>query len=104
MKAILTALFALTLACAAREKTLDIYWIDSEGGGSTLIVTPAGESVLIDTGNPGGRDPQRIQKVATEMAGVSRIDHVIITHFHADHFGGLAELATLMPVGWTPCW
>jgi len=99
MKAILTALFALTLACAAREKTLDIYWIDSEGGGSTLIVTPAGESVLIDTGNPGGRDPQRIQKVATEVAGVTRIDHVIITHFHADHFGGLAELAELMPVG-----
>jgi competence protein ComEC len=99
MKAILTALFALTLVCAAREKTLDIYWIDSEGGGSTLLVTPAGESVLIDTGNPGGRDPQRIQKVATEVAGVSRIDHVIITHFHADHFGGLAELATLMPVG-----
>ena len=89
------------LACglAARDKTLDIYWIDSEGGGSTLIVTPAGESVLVDTGNPGGRDPQRIRKVAVEVAGLSRIDHVVITHFHADHFGGLAELAGLMPVG-----
>jgi len=99
MKSLLAAFFALTLVVSAREKTLDIYWIDSEGGGSTLIVTPEGESVLVDTGNPGGRDPQRIQKVASEVAGLKRIDHVVITHFHGDHFGGLAELATLMPVG-----
>ncbi|WP_395747793.1 ComEC/Rec2 family competence protein [Prosthecobacter sp.] len=99
MKLILAAFLALTLSATARDKTLDFYWIDSEGGGSTLIVTPEGESVLIDTGNPGGRDPQRIQKVATEQAKLTRIDHVIITHFHADHFGGLAELAELMPVG-----
>lgn len=99
MKAILAVLLALTLTVSARDKTLDIYWIDSEGGGSTLIVTPEGESVLIDTGNPGGRDPQRIQKVATEVAGLTRIDHVVITHFHVDHFGGLAELAALMPIG-----
>ena len=95
----LIVLFAFTLTAFARDKTLDIYWIDSEGGGSTLIVTPEGESVLVDTGNPGGRDPQRIQKVATEIAGLKRIDHVVITHFHGDHFGGLAELAALMPVG-----
>lgn len=99
MKPFLAAFFALALAASARDKTLDIYWIDSEGGGSTLIVTPAGESVLVDTGNPGGRDPQRIQKIAKEVAGIQRIDHVIITHFHGDHFGGLAELATLMPIG-----
>jgi len=99
MKSILAALLAFTAVSFARDKTLDIYWIDSEGGGSTLIVTPEGESVLVDTGNPGGRDPQRIQKVATEIAGLKRIDHVVITHFHGDHFGGLAELAALMPVG-----
>ena len=50
MKSLLAAFFALTLAVSAREETLDIYWIDSEGGGSTLIVTPEGESVLVDTG------------------------------------------------------
>jgi beta-lactamase superfamily II metal-dependent hydrolase len=99
MKSLLVAFFALTFAATARDKTLDLYWIDSEGGGSTLIVTPEGESVLIDTGNPGGRDPQRILKVATEIAGLKRIDHVIITHFHMDHFGGLAELADLLPIG-----
>ncbi len=99
MKSLLAAFFALTLAASARDKTLDFYWIDSEGGGSTLIVTPEGESVLIDTGNPGGRDPQRILKVATEIAGLKRIDHVVITHFHMDHFGGLAELAELLPIG-----
>jgi competence protein ComEC len=100
------SLLSLSLLCLASlahggqaNKQLDIYWIDSEGGGSTLIVTPTGESLLIDTGNPGGRDAKRIQKVATEQAGLKRIDHVIITHFHVDHFGGLADLAELMPIG-----
>lgn len=93
-------LFSLLAALTAQAKdTLDIYWLDSEGGGSTLVVTPAGESVLIDTGNPGGRDAGRIHKVATETAGLKRLDHVVITHFHIDHFGGLAELAQMMPVG-----
>src|SRR5476651_1632415 len=86
-------------AVGADARTLDIYWIDSEGGGSTLIVTPEGESVLIDTGNPGPRDAARIHKVATQIAGLKKIDHVIITHFHIDHFGGLADLAALMPIG-----
>ena len=86
-------------AAEAGNRPLDIYWIDSEGGGSTLIVTPEGESLLIDTGNPGGRDAARIHKIATQVAGLKRIDHVIITHFHIDHFGGLAELAALMPIG-----
>jgi len=83
----------------AADKPLDIYWIDVEGGAATLIVTPAGESVLIDAGNPGGRDAGRIHKVATEVAGLKRIDHLLLTHFHVDHFGGVAELAKLMPIG-----
>lgn len=91
----------LAFAAAARtaDKPLDIYWIDVEGGAATLIVTPAGESVLIDAGNPGGRDAARIHKVASEVAGLKRIDHLLVTHFHRDHFGGVAELAKLMPVG-----
>lgn len=101
MKSLIAAFLALTLviSASARDQTLDIYWIDSEGGGSTLIVTPAGESVLVDTGNPEGRDAARIKKVATEIAGLQRIDHVVITHFHSDHFGGLADLAKIMPIG-----
>ncbi|MFA6543221.1 MAG: MBL fold metallo-hydrolase [Limisphaerales bacterium] len=90
---------AVTAHAGKADRTLDIYWVDSEGGGSTLIVTPEGESVLIDTGNPGGRDARRIHKIATEIAGLKQIDHVIITHFHIDHFGGTAELADLMPLG-----
>ena len=96
---VLLALLALFSPARGAEKgggTLDIYWIDSEGGGSTLIVTPEGESVLVDAGNPGERDSARIHKVATQVAGLKRIDHVIITHFHVDHFGGLADLAALM--------
>lgn len=82
----------------AAEPALEIFWIDSEGGGSTLIVTPAGESVLIDSGNPGGRDPGRIHRVATQVAGLKRLDHLIVTHLHVDHFGGAAELAQLLPI------
>jgi competence protein ComEC len=95
----LVVLAAGALARADQKtKTLDFHWIDSEGGGSTLIVTPAGESVLIDTGNPGGRDPARIV-AAAKAAGLARIDHVIITHWHTDHFGGAAEVAQSIPFG-----
>lgn len=101
MKAILPGVLALAAATAvaAPERGLEIYWVDVEGGGATLVVTPARESVLIDTGFPGDRDANRIHRVATQAAGLTRIDHVIVTHFHIDHFGGLASLARLMPVG-----
>ena len=96
----LLALFAATSAFAGlADHTLDIYWVDVEGGGATLIVTPTGESILIDSGNPFERDPGRIHKVATEAAGLKKIDHLVTTHFHVDHFGGAAELAALMPIG-----
>lgn len=95
-------LFVAFCFCATstwlQAKTLDIYWVDVEGGAATLIVTPASESILIDSGNPGQRDPQRIVKVA-KLAGISRIDHLITTHYHRDHFGGAATLAKLMPIG-----
>lgn len=89
---------ATSVQADQKTKTLDVYWVDSEGGGSTLIVTPMGESVLIDTGNPGGRDPGRIV-AAAKSAGLTRIDHMIITHWHTDHFGGAAEVAQALPVG-----
>lgn len=94
-----TLLFSsLPGVCGQNDRSLDIYWIDSEGGGSTLIVTPNQESVLIDSGNPGGRDSQRIHEVATKVAGLHQIDHLITTHLHIDHFGGAAELAQQMPI------
>ena len=92
-------LFATLLLAGAVDKKLEVYWIDVEGGGATLIVTPAGESVLIDAGNPGDRDPKRIHDTATRVAGLKTINHVIVTHLHVDHFGGVAELAALMPIG-----
>jgi len=99
MKPIFLALLFWPVAIFSAQRTLDVYWIDSEGGGSTLIVTPAGEAVLIDSGNPGGRDSARIFKVAGEVAGLKRIDHYVTTHFHLDHFGGAAELAEKIPLG-----
>jgi beta-lactamase superfamily II metal-dependent hydrolase len=79
---------------------LDIYVIDVEGGNATLFVTPSRESLLIDTGNAGPaapRDAGRIMEAA-KAAGLSQIDHLIITHWHGDHFGGLAELASHIPI------
>ena len=87
------------LFAGASDKRLDIYWIDVEGGAATLIVTPNNESVLIDSGNPGIRDPDRIVRTVTQVAGLRRIDHLVTTHYHRDHFGGAATLSTLLPIG-----
>jgi beta-lactamase superfamily II metal-dependent hydrolase len=82
------------------QKALHIFFVDVEGGQATLFVTPAGESLLIDTGWPGdnGRDADRIV-AAAKKAGISRINYVLITHFHEDHVGGLPQLAARIPIG-----
>ena len=82
----------------ANRETLDIYFIDVEGGAATLIVTPQAESMLVDSGWPGERDARRIADVAREQARISQIDHYITTHWHTDHFGGIAQLVRLLPV------
>lgn len=87
-----------SVSAGERDKRLDIYWIDVEGGAATLIVTPAGESILVDCGNPGPRDAGRVFDVAAKLAGLRRIDHLIVTHYHRDHFGGAATLAGLIPI------
>jgi competence protein ComEC len=83
----------------AGRQGLDIYFLDMHGGGSTLIVTPLGESVLIDTGSrrPMHRDVDRICR-ACKDAGLDHIDHLITTHFDSDHYGGLLELTRRMRV------
>src|SRR4051812_11236968 len=96
---ILQSLLVGRAFASAADHRLDIYWIDSEGGGSTLIVTPTDESMLIDTGNPGTRDSDRIFEVASKVAGLKKIDHLLVTHYHVDHFGGAGRLATLIPIG-----
>ncbi len=86
---------ALAVARAQTAKTFDVYVIDVEGGNATLYVSPSGESVLIDSGNGGAgaaRDADRIM-AAVKDAGLKQIDHLITTHYHGDHVGGLPELA-----------
>ena len=79
--------------------TLDIYFVDVEGGQATLFVTPQGQSLLIDTGWPGnnGRDADRIV-AAAKSAGITKLDFVLITHYHQDHSGGAAQLAARIPM------
>ena len=91
---------AALVSAQRQAKTLDIYVVDVEGGNASLFVSPTGESLLIDTGNGGmaaPRDAGRIVEAAKD-AGVSQIDHLITTHWHGDHYGGLAELASRMPI------
>jgi competence protein ComEC len=98
MRATLAVVSALMLSAASAaaqpRTTLDIYVTDVEGGNGTLFVTPSGESVLIDTGNANGavRDAGRIMD-AVRDAHLTQIDHLILTHYHADHFGGTEELS-----------
>jgi len=93
------ALLASASACSAATRPLDIYFIDVEGGQSTLLVTPDKQSYLIDTGyaGDGARDANRIVAAARD-AGVKQIDYLMITHFHPDHDGGVVELSKRMPI------
>ncbi len=94
----ISGLFLHNAEAGKSDGRLDIYWVDVEGGAATLIVTPAGESVLIDTGNPGRRDADRIVQAVTKEAGLRRIDHLLVTHYHRDHYGGANTLATMLPI------
>ena len=99
---LIVCLFTLA-AAAAQPQTSDrlrVFFIDVEGGQATLFVTPAGQSLLIDTGWPGfaGRDADRIVTTA-RLAGLSKIDYVLVTHYHSDHAGGIPQLADRITVG-----
>jgi beta-lactamase superfamily II metal-dependent hydrolase len=102
MQRVLGAWLALVLlggltAAQSRTKTLDIYIVDTEGGKAALFVAPSGETVLVDSGNPGGRDTDRIMAAISD-AGVTRIDYLITTHYHVDHVGGMEALASKIPI------
>src|SRR5918994_7259783 len=103
MKRTSIVLATVTLCVAllsAQSKTLDVYILDVEGGNATLFVTPSRESVLIDTGNGGpaaARDADRIM-AAVKDAGLTQIDVLVTSHWHGDHMGAMAELASRIPI------
>jgi competence protein ComEC len=83
---------------AKAGKTLEIYVADTEGGKAVLFVSPTGQTLLIDSGNPGERDLTRIMAMIGD-AGVKQIDYLISTHYHVDHIGGMQELSKRIPIG-----
>src|SRR5580658_8598653 len=104
---VVIALVAVAIATPAAHaappatgKVLRVYFVDVEGGEAAVVVTPAGESLLIDTGRDGnnGRDAERIV-AAAKSGGLTKIDYVLITHFHEDHVGGAPQLAARIPIG-----
>jgi len=97
---ILCLLLFGALVPGAAQKNLQIYYIDVEGGAATLIVTPAGESLLADSGwrREDNRDAKRIHEVAARQAGLKHLDYLLTTHYHGDHLGGLKAIAELLPV------
>jgi competence protein ComEC len=100
MRSTLLGILLLLVTLPARAaKTLDIYFIDVEGGQATLIVSPSGQSLLVDTGWPdyNGRDADRIL-AAAKLAGVKQIDYLLVTHYHTDHVGGVPQLAERIPI------
>jgi beta-lactamase superfamily II metal-dependent hydrolase len=99
VSAMAVVLASCLAAGAAHAKNLDIYWVDVEGGAATLIVAPSGESLLYDSGwQVGDRDAKRIFAAAQE-AGLKKIDYFVLSHFHADHAGGIVALSKLIPIG-----
>jgi beta-lactamase superfamily II metal-dependent hydrolase len=99
--AILATMLEVATAQVDSADRLRVYVIDVEGGGATLFVAPSGESLLVDTGNGGAAAPRDAGRIIAAIgdAGLDRIDHLIITHYHGDHIGGLAELASRVPIG-----
>ena len=97
---VLVTALPCSASAAANNKSLQIYFIDVEGGQATLLVSPSGQSVLIDTGWPGyeGRDADRIV-AAAHQAGLKQLDYVLITHYHRDHVGGVPQLADGIKIG-----
>jgi competence protein ComEC len=97
---VVLALLSIPQAGAAPSKPLQIYFIDVEGGQATLVVSPSGQSLLIDTGWSGyeGRDGDRIV-AAAHQAGLKQLDYVLITHYHRDHVGGVPQLADSIKIG-----
>lgn len=95
---LLTLILFFATARAAAD-SLDIYFVDVEGGQATLLVSPSGEPLLVDAGWPGfeGRDAERIV-AAAKAAGVHRIDFLLVTHYHGDHVGGVPQLAARIPI------
>ena len=97
MLAVLSLSAGLLATQTRTSAPLEIYVVDTEGGKATLFISPSGESLMIDSGNPGGRDTDRILTLLSQI-GLKQIDYLVSTHYHVDHIGGMIELAKRVPI------
>src|SRR5262245_6598283 len=97
---VVAVLGLLARPAAQSAKPLEVYFIDVEGGQATLVVSPSGQAMLIDTGYPGfeDRDVTRVA-AAVKQAGLSRLDYLLVTHYHNDHVGNAPAIAARIPIG-----
>src|ERR1017187_5345286 len=95
MACVVTLLIAVPCS-NAQQKNLDIYWVDVEGGAATLVISPSGESLLIDSGWETADQSAKRIFAAAQQAGLKKIEYFVLSHFHADHAGGIAALAKLI--------
>jgi beta-lactamase superfamily II metal-dependent hydrolase len=93
----IAAVVLLMVSALAAAKTLDMYVIDVEGSKAFLLVSPSGQSMVIDAGVPGDRDAGRIVE-ACKAAGVKKIDYMVVSHYDGDHVGGVPSLAARIPI------
>ena len=100
MRLLLGIVGLLAFSSPGQAQNLDIYFIDVEGGGATLIVTPDRQSILVDSGwrRDDARDAKRIVSVLKEQAGLNQIDFLVTTHFHRDHYGSVLRLSEMVPI------
>jgi competence protein ComEC len=94
---VVAVVFSCAIAMAQPRNGLDVYFVDVEGGQSTLFVSPSGQTLLVDTGWPGARDADRIASIA-KLAGITQVDFLVLTHYHVDHTGGVVDLAARIPI------
>jgi beta-lactamase superfamily II metal-dependent hydrolase len=81
---------ALCFASTAEARQLEVHFLEVGQGDCTLVVGPDGTTFLLD-GGPNGAGNNTLVPFLQGL-GISSLDYVAVSHYHADHVGGLDEI------------